>query len=104
MPGFILHQGATVQCVHGGHAQPSTPNPRVKVNGQAIIIQSDTFMISGCTNANNPSPCTTASWTSASTRIKSNGVPVILIDSQSFSLPLNTPLSIIVTQARVKGM
>jgi hypothetical protein len=102
MPDFLLHEGATLMCSHGGQAQPSVPSPRVKVNRQAIIIQSDTYTVVGCTNTN--SPCTTASWTSASTRIKSNGVPVILIDSQSLSLPLNTPLSIIIAQARVKGM
>ena len=35
MAGMLLHQGATVMCVHGGQAQPTSPNPRVKV-GQNI--------------------------------------------------------------------
>ncbi len=28
MPGFLLHVGAVVQCMHGGMAQPTFPNPR----------------------------------------------------------------------------
>ena len=30
MPGFVLHQGATVLCMHGGQAQAVAPNPRVR--------------------------------------------------------------------------
>ena len=39
MPGFLLHAGATVLCCHGGQAQPTAPNPRVKVGGQPIVTQ-----------------------------------------------------------------
>ena len=28
MPGFLLHQGATVLCAHAGQATPTVPNPR----------------------------------------------------------------------------
>ncbi len=33
MPGFLVHVGATVQCAHGGSAQPTVPNPKVTVGG-----------------------------------------------------------------------
>ena len=39
MPGFLLHVGATVTCMHAGQAQPLTPNPRVMVGGQPIVTQ-----------------------------------------------------------------
>ncbi len=32
MPGFLLHEGATVLCLHVGQAQPMVPNPRVTVS------------------------------------------------------------------------
>ena len=37
MPGFVLHVGATVLCTHGGQAQPTAPNPRVRVGGQPVV-------------------------------------------------------------------
>ena len=39
MPGYLLHVGATVICAHGGQAQPTLPNPRVKVMGQPVVTQ-----------------------------------------------------------------
>ena len=34
MPGLVVHFGATVNCMHGGLAQPRTLSPRVLVSGQ----------------------------------------------------------------------
>ncbi len=31
MPGFLLHEGATVMCLHAGQAEPTVPDPRVTV-------------------------------------------------------------------------
>ena len=33
MPGFLLHQGAVVMCLHGGQAMPIAPNPSVTLMG-----------------------------------------------------------------------
>ena len=101
MPGFLLHSGATVQCMHAGQAQPTAINPRVKVNGQPIVTQSGTYTVAGCTS--NP-PCVTAQWVSAATRVKAGGQPVLLQDSQAVCTPTGTGLNISVTQTRVKGM
>ena len=107
MPGFLLTTQAQVQCAHGGTAQSLLTNPRVKVAGQPIVTQSCVYSVSGC----NQSPATTgiptcvsAQWTSAATRVKANGIPVLLQDSQSFVPSNSTPLIIIQTQARVRGM
>jgi len=40
MPGFLLHVGATVLCAHGGQAQATAPNPRVRLSGQPIVTLS----------------------------------------------------------------
>ncbi|KAA3662480.1 MAG: hypothetical protein DWQ04_13405 [Chloroflexi bacterium] len=106
MPGYILHQGATVLCLHAGQATPTAPNPRVKVSGQAVVTQAGPYSIAGCTLPPPPAangPCVTASWTTAAARVKVGGMPVLLQDSQAVCVPTGTGLNIVVTQVRVKG-
>jgi len=107
MPGFLLHQGATVLCAHGGQAQPTVFNPRVKVSGQPTVTLSGPYTIAGCAFPPPPAgngPCLTAQWLMGSTRILSNKQPLLLQDSQALCMPTGTPLNIVVTQMRVKGM
>lgn len=107
MPGFLLHLGATVQCVHAGQAMPMVVNPRVTVSGQPTVAISSPYVISGCTlpppTAAN-GPCITAQFVSAATRITSNGQPLLMLDSQAICTPTGTPLLILVTQTRVTGI
>ena len=105
MPGFILHVGATVICAHAGQAQPTTPNPRVKVGGQPVVTQPAPYTVAGCpfNVSGAPSPCVTAQWVTAATRIRVGGVPVLLQDSQAICAPNGTPLTIVMTQVRVRG-
>ena len=107
MPGFLLHVGAVVQCMHLGQAKPMTPNPRVKVSGKATVIQTVSYSITGCTHpppsAGN-GPCATALWTSAAIRVSSGGMPLLLNDSQATCAPTGTGLNIIKTQSRVRGI
>ena len=106
MGGFLLHVGALVQCAHGGMAQPTVPNPRVKVMGQPIVTQEAPFVIAGCAFPPPPvanGPCVTAQWVVGALRITANGVPVLLTDSQAVCAPTGTPLLIAATQVRVKG-
>jgi hypothetical protein len=104
--GFLLHEGATVNCSHGGQAQPTVTNPRVKVAGQAVVTQSPPWTISGCsmpTPPNGNGPCVTATFSSGATRVKAGGQPVLLLDSQATCTPTGTPLMVAQTQTRVKG-
>jgi hypothetical protein len=104
MPGFLVHQGATVMCLHGGTAQPTSVNPRVKVSGQQIVTQTSTYTIAGCSLSTSSGPfCASATWTTAATRVKAGGVPVVLQDSQATCVATGTGLNIVVTQMRVKG-
>ena len=106
MASTILHAGATVQCMHAGQAQPTMTNSRVKVGNQPIVTQSSTYTIAGCTlpppNAGN-GPCVTAQWTSAATRVKAGGEPVLFRDSQAVCTPTGTGLTIVNTQMRAKA-
>ena len=105
MPGFLLHLGATVMCAHAGQAQPTAPNPRVLVSAQPIVTQTAPYSIAGCpfNISGSPSPCVTAQWVTAATRVMSNGAPVLLLDSQAICTPNGTPLIIALTQTRVTG-
>ena len=107
MPGFLLHQGATVLCSHAGQAQPTVPNPRVTVNGMPTVTMTTPYVVAGCTLPPPPAangPCVTAQFVTAATRITSNGQPLLLLDSQAICAPTGTPLLIAVTQTRVTGM
>jgi len=107
MPGFLLHVGATVQCAHGGQAQPTAPDPRVLAGGQPIVTLAAPYVVAGCTFPPPPSgngPCVTAQWVSGATRVFANVQPVLLLDSQAICAPTGTPLMIVQTQSRVTGM
>ena len=106
MPGFLLHMGATVLCMHAGQAQPVVTNPRVTLGGQPIVTQPSLYTVAGCTLPPPPTangPCVTAQWITAATRVRAGGMPVLLQDSQAICAPTGTGLNIIVTQVRVRG-
>jgi hypothetical protein len=106
MPGFLLHMGATVLCAHAGQAQPAMPNPRVKVGGQQIVTLPTMYTVAGCTFPPPPAangPCVTAQFVMGAMRVMAGGQPVLLQDSQAICAPTGTPLTIVMTQVRVKG-
>jgi len=106
MPGFLVQVGATVLCSHGGQALATVPNTRVTVTGQPTIAMTSPFTVAGCAFPPPPSgngPCVSAQFTTAATRITSNGQPLLLLDSQALCVPTGTPLLITVTQTRVTG-
>jgi hypothetical protein len=106
MPGFLLHQGATVFCAHNGRAQPIAPNPRVLVGGMPTVTLATPYVVAGCTLPPPPGangPCLTAQFVTAATRVTSQGQPLLLFDSQAICAPTGTPLRIMATQTRVTG-
>jgi hypothetical protein len=105
MPGFLLHVGASLICSHGGQAQPTSPNPRVRVGGQPIVTQAAPYTVAGCpfNVSGGPVPCVTAQWVTAAIRVRAGGVPVLLQDSQAITAPNGVPLTVVATQVRVKG-
>jgi len=107
MPGFMLHSGATVQCLHLGSAQPTVVNPRVTVSAQPIVTAASPYAIAGCTfpsMSGGAPPCATAQFTTFAGRVTAMGQPVLLIDSQATCVPTGTPLLIVSTQLRVTAM
>ena len=104
MPGFLVHVGAQVMCAHGGQAQPTLPNPRVLVGGQPTVLMSAPYTVAGCAfpppTAGN-GPCVSGQWLSGTTRVLSNGQPLVVNASTSVCAPTGTPLIVAVTQTRV---
>ena len=106
MPGFLIQQGATVICVHGGQAEPTVPNPNVMLDGMPSCLLSDPWVIAGCPGVP-PSaipPCVTAQWITGTTRVTSNGQPLLIETSQAICTPAGTPLLPLVTQTRVTAI
>jgi hypothetical protein len=104
MPGFVLHFGATVLCAHAGQALPLAPNPRVLLGGQPVATQASPYSVVGCPFVPPaPGPCVTANFVTAAVRVFAGGAPVLLQDSQAICAPTGTPLTVIVTQPRVRG-
>jgi hypothetical protein len=107
MPGFLLHVGAQVTCSHGGQAQPTVPVPRVLVSAQPVTALAGPYVVAGCALPPPPvanGPCLTAQFVTSATRVFANGVPVLLLDSQSLCAPSGAPLMIVQTQTRVTGI
>lgn len=104
MPGFLLHVGAQVLCSHGGQAQPTVPNPRVLVSGQPTVLLSSPYVVAGCAFPPPPTangPCVTGQWLSGTTRVLSNGQPLLVNAAPSVCAPTGTPMIAAVTQTRV---
>src|SRR6266550_2612718 len=98
MPVFLVHVGAQVLFSHGGQAQPAVPNPRVTVSGQPTILMTSPYVVAGCTLPPPPAangPCVTAQWLSGTTRVTSNGQPLLVQSSQAICAPTETPLMIV---------
>lgn len=106
MSEFIVHEKALVFCSHLGSAEPTTTNPRVKINGMEAAMVPAPYKISGCLlpppNAGN-GPCVSAIWKGGSVRVLSNHMPFVLANSSATCAPTGTELQIILTQLRVKA-
>jgi hypothetical protein len=107
MPGFLLHAGSIARCPHGGTALPASSNPRITVSGHPLVVQNSTFVIAGCALPEIGSQihrCVTAHFVTAASRVRANGIPVLLRDSHAVCSPNGAPLQIVQTQTRVRAV
>ncbi|MCM0676057.1 hypothetical protein NCC78_15355 [Micromonospora phytophila] len=102
MPGNLVHQGAVVICGHGGQAQPTVPNPRVTVGGQATVLLTPPWSVAGCPLPPvSGGPCVTGMWTVGTTRVTSLGQPLVVSAGAATCAPTGVPLTVTVSQPRV---
>ncbi|GAC1499088.1 MAG: hypothetical protein NVS1B2_22600 [Vulcanimicrobiaceae bacterium] len=105
MPGYIVHQGATVLCSHAGLATPTALSPAVTVMGMPVVLQTGPYAVAGCTLAAIPSPpCVTGTFVVGSTAVTSYGQPVIVSLGTSICAPTLTPLLVLATQTLVSAL
>jgi hypothetical protein len=106
MPGFILHVGAQVLCMHAGQATPIMPTPHVTLGGPMAVTITSPWVVAGCALPPPPlanGPCVTAQYITAATRVTSQGQPLLLFDSQAICVPSGTPLQTVSCQSRVSA-
>lgn len=102
MPGFVVHFGAVVMCMHGGQAQAASPNPRVLVSGQPVSTLAGPYVVAGCPFVPPAAgPCVSAQWVTGSTRVFVAGVPLVVQSSQAICAPTGTGLIVAACQTRV---
>jgi hypothetical protein len=119
MPGPLLTMSCVVTCMHGGMAQPTAPNPRVKIMGTPVPMSSAPFIVAGCAMAvpppagPGPTPCISASFLppTMTLRVKSMGQPLLCATSMTgpaINVPPAPPLPLMAVsfagQTRVTGM
>lgn len=108
MPAFLVQNGATIMCPHGGVIQaiPGGGNVRVRMSGQFIMLATDSFLVTGCPL---PQPCFSVQWTAGlASRVRVQGQPALLQNGQGICLnvaqvPTGPPV-IAATQTRVRGV
>ncbi len=104
MAAFIIDQGATVLCGHGGTCTPITVAPRVKANGMPVTTQPSPWSVAGCPLSSSGSTfCVTIQWTSGASRVTAGGQPVLLQTSSGTSPETGSSASVVMTQTRVNA-
>jgi uncharacterized Zn-binding protein involved in type VI secretion len=105
MGAFLIQQGATVLCSHSGQAMPTATNAQVTINGQPTVTTTAPWQVAGCPLIPPPlPPCITAQWVTGTTRVTSNGQPLVVMSGQAICAPTGTPLLPVSTQTRVTAM
>jgi uncharacterized Zn-binding protein involved in type VI secretion len=106
MPGPIVNASASVICSHGGSGTLSASNTKVLLSGQPAITLADACAIASCSFSPpiGNGPCVNGQWIAAATRVKVNGQPVVLVDSQSTCTPTGTSMAVTSTQSRVSAV
>jgi len=109
MATSTLTTSAVLMCPHGASVQISSSNSRVKADGAAAALSSDTFTISGCPFTlppGSPSPCVKVQWLVSDVRSKVNSTPTLSMASVGLCLSAaqvpQGPVVISSAQARAK--
>ena len=105
MPGFLLHQGAVVMCLHGGQAMPTAPSPSLMLTGMPAATITAPWTVAGCPGI--PSavpPCVTGQWVMGTLRVTSFGQPLVVQSGTAITAPGGVTLLPVTMQTRVTAM
>ncbi len=113
MAGKSLTVNSQMSCPHGGTVSATSANTKVKADGAALLLATDTCTISGCPfqipapSGTMPSPCMTVQWVMTDMKVTVNGTPTLSESSvglcfSAMSVPQGTVI-ISQTQAKVES-
>ncbi|MFV2144637.1 hypothetical protein [Isoptericola sp. G70] len=104
MPGLLLTTTAKVACAHQGAASPSAGAPRVSLGGVPAVLQTAPYTVAGCAAPpQTGGPDATGTWTTGTTRVTANGVPLAVLTSTGTCAPTGVPMQAQSTQTRVRA-
>ncbi|GAA0712538.1 hypothetical protein Drose_13555 [Dactylosporangium roseum] len=91
MTAYLLHEGTSILCPHGGTGVVAPAAVPVRVGGRPVLLADATVTIAGCafTVAGAPQPCVRVRWQAPAARVTVNGIAVLL--STSVGLCVNGP-------------
>ena len=102
MPGFLLHEGAVVMCLHGGQAMPTVPSPSVTLDGMPAATIADPWTVAGCAGIPpGVPPCVTGQWVLGTLRVTSFGQPLVVQSGAAITAPGGATLMPVTMQTRV---
>ncbi|WP_164545130.1 hypothetical protein [Antribacter gilvus] len=108
--GDYLNVGSTLMCPHGGTVTAVPSSTKVRVDGQPVVLSSDTFMVAACPFmiGPTPSPCLQVSWQSTVQRTDVGGTKPLAKDSvgmcKAATGAVQGTVMIQSTQAKVGGL
>jgi len=100
MAGFIITNGTGLKCVHSPGPTPDLTYPRVKINGQPIVLQGHPYTIKTCTAGQ--SKCTAGTWTKGAQKVRAGVIPVAISTGVSLLAPAGA-FTVMLVQQRVKA-
>jgi hypothetical protein len=106
MSAPLLTVAASVVCEHGGKAAPTTVSARVRVDGHPACLLAATYVVAGCTLPPPPAangPCLSARWLVGTTRVRSEGIPLLIQSGEARCAPTGTGLRVLAVQQRVRA-
>lgn len=83
MSGYVLQQGVTISCPHGGSGVVTTADKSLFLTGAAALLVDDKVTVSGCAfNVSGaPQPCVRVTWQAPATKVSVKGAAVLLSTS-----------------------
>jgi hypothetical protein len=108
MPGYVLHEGVTISCPHGGSATLTASNTRVTVGGRRVAAIGDPTTVAGCgfSVSGAPSPCLQVQWSAPAAQVRVGAAALL---SSSVGLCVNAggapqgPATVSGYQTKVRG-
>lgn len=81
MPGFLLHQNATMTCTHSIPVTMVPAQARVLVSAQPVATTGTQLLVGGCpftVPGPKPQPCVKVQWQLPTTRVLVSGLPALV--------------------------